>query len=190
MNRTQTINKVVGQNQLGVVLVIFGILGRLIPHIPNVTPLTSICLIAGANLSRWGAFLVLSITMFISDIILALMFGYPIFNYCTLFTYTGFVVITFVDSKLQCSQQSLPIYVCCSSLGFWIWTNFGVWITSNLYPKTLVGLSGCYIAALPFLRNSLIGDMIWGLVIFGFLKNFSRLMKRNIGELLYSTTTN
>lgn len=167
MSKMKAISKVMGQNQLGIVLVIFGILGRLIPHIPNVNPLTSIGLIAGVNLSRCVAFFVLFITMFISDVGLALLLGYPIFSYWTLFTYTGFAAITFAGSKLRCSQQALPFYIFCSSLGFWIWTNFGVWLTSNLYSKTLAGLSDCYIAALPFLRNSLVGDMAWGLVIWG-----------------------
>ena len=41
-----------------------------------------------------------------------------------------------------------------------------MWLASGIYPKTLVGLGSCYVAALPFLHNSLIGDMVWGLVIF------------------------
>jgi hypothetical protein len=68
---------------------------------------------------------------------------------------------------LQYSRKFFPTCILCSSLGFWIWTNFGVWATSGLYSKTLTGLGECYIAALPFLLNSLIGDMIWGLAILG-----------------------
>ncbi len=40
---------------------------------------------------------------------------------------------------------------------FWIWTNLGVWLLATIYPLNIQGLSACYIAAIPFLMNSLIG---------------------------------
>lgn len=164
----QTIDRFFSKNQLGIVLIIIGVFARLIPHIPNMTPLVCISLFAGACLSRRAAFLSLFTTLFISDIGLALLFGYPVFSYWTLFTYTGFAMIVLIGStKPRYSWQILPIYIFGSSLYFWIWTNLGVWLTSNLYHKTSIGLVSCYVAALPFLRNSLIGDMVWGLVIFG-----------------------
>jgi len=158
-------------DKYGIVLIIIGILSRLVPHIPNVNPLISISLIAGRNFSSFIAFSVLFFTMFISDIGLALLFGYPIFSYWTLFTYTGFIAITFISSKLKYSSKALPIYIFFSSFAFWIWTNFGVWLTSDMYYKTLIGLINCYIAALPFLGNSLLGDMIWGILILSILNS-------------------
>lgn len=163
----QKVNKFLSKNFIGISLVIVGVLGRLIPHIPNVTPLTSLSLFAGINLSCRAAILSLLFTMFVSDIGLALLLGYPVFGYWTLFTYAGFLMIVILGSRLQCSWKILPVYILISSFGFWCWTNFGVWLATNLYPKTLTGLCACYIAALPFLRNSLIGDMVWGMVIFG-----------------------
>ena len=53
------------------------------------------------------------------------------------------------------------------SIMFFIIANFGVWLVSNLYPKTLAGLAGCYVAAVPFFRNSLAGDAIYALLFFG-----------------------
>lgn len=161
-------------------IIIISILGRLIPHIPNVTPITGMCLFIGMNLSRQTAFSILLITLIISDIGLALLFNYPIFGYWTLFVYTGFITIMFISFKLHYSQKILPIYILGSSLVFWIWTNFGVWLTTNLYPKTLIGLETCYIAALPFLRNSLIGDMTWGLI---FLGVFNLILERKSKKL-------
>lgn len=163
----QKINNFLSRNQIGVVLVVVGVLGRLVPHIPNVTPLISLSLFAGANLSRRAAVLSLFGTLFVSDLGLALLLGYPVFGYWTLFTYTGFMAIVLVGASLHCSWKILPVYILSLSFGFWIWTNFGVWLTSSLYAKTLTGLGSCYVAALPFLRNSLIGDLIWGLVVFG-----------------------
>jgi hypothetical protein len=36
-----------------------------------------------------------------------------------------------------------------------------------LYPRTLDGLIECYWMALPFLRNSLAGDLFWTAALFG-----------------------
>ena len=54
-----------------------------------------------------------------------------------------------------------------SSLLFFVTTNFAVWAFSPLYAPNLAGLSKCYLAALPFLRNMLEGDLFWGFLLFG-----------------------
>ena len=54
-----------------------------------------------------------------------------------------------------------------SSLLFFVTTNFAIWAFSPLYAPNIAGLSKCYIAALPFLRNMLEGDLFWGLLLFG-----------------------
>ncbi|HSE50100.1 MAG TPA: DUF6580 family putative transport protein [Terriglobales bacterium] len=54
-----------------------------------------------------------------------------------------------------------------SSVAFFLVSNFAVWAVWAMYPKTLAGLSACYIAGLPFFRNALIGDLAWTAVFFG-----------------------
>ncbi len=54
-----------------------------------------------------------------------------------------------------------------ASVLFFIITNFGAWLVGNLYPKTLAGLVSCYVAAIPFFRNTLLGDAVYTLVLFG-----------------------
>lgn len=48
-----------------------------------------------------------------------------------------------------------------ASLLFFVITNFGVWISGELYPRTAEGLSQCYIMALPFLKNQVAGDLFF-----------------------------
>jgi hypothetical protein len=55
----------------------------------------------------------------------------------------------------------------CGSILFFILTNLGVWALAPLYPKTLSGLSECYIAAVPFFRNTLAGDLLYSGLLFG-----------------------
>src|SRR5262249_52502230 len=50
---------------------------------------------------------------------------------------------------------------------FFIVTNFGTWVSTPLYAHTLAGLVQCYDAALPFFRNTLIGDALYVASLFG-----------------------
>jgi hypothetical protein len=54
-----------------------------------------------------------------------------------------------------------------SSLIFFVTTNFAVWAFSGMYTADLAGLIHCYVAALPFLQNTVIGDMFWTTLLFG-----------------------
>jgi len=53
------------------------------------------------------------------------------------------------------------------SVLFFLITNFGVWWFQSLYPHTLDGLIACYVAAIPFFRNTLLGDLLYTAVLFG-----------------------
>jgi hypothetical protein len=49
---------------------------------------------------------------------------------------------------------------------FFAITNFAVWL-GDLYPHTPSGLADCYIAALPFYRNQIAGDLLFTGALFG-----------------------
>jgi hypothetical protein len=42
-----------------------------------------------------------------------------------------------------------------------------VWLAGGLYPRTLSGLTACYVAAIPFFRNSIVGDLLYSAALFG-----------------------
>ena len=165
---------------------VVGIAGRLLPHPPNITPLTSLSLFVSMALPPYLALSVVIITLFVSDIGLGILLSYPIIGPWTLFTYSGFVFIVLFGSKIKASKNMLPIYILGSSFGFWFWTNFGVWLTSNLYPNTISGLWICYTAALPFLHNSILGDLFWGIIIFG---SCMLTIKQPLNKLLANSKT-
>jgi len=54
-----------------------------------------------------------------------------------------------------------------ASVSFFIISNFAVWAVWNMYPKNLVGLMACYVAALPFFRNAIVSDLFFAVVFFG-----------------------
>jgi hypothetical protein len=53
-----------------------------------------------------------------------------------------------------------------SSLLFFVISNFGVWFCYNMYTHDFAGLISCYIAGVPFLKNAVMGDLIFSTALF------------------------
>ena len=62
----------------------------------------------------------------------------------------------------------------CSIL-FFLLSNGAVWAFSGMYPLTWQGLTQCYVAALPFLDKTVLGDLFWTAVLFGGAWLFQRV---------------
>ena len=59
------------------------------------------------------------------------------------------------------------LMVLAGGLAYFALTNFSVWLRGHLYPPTTEGLIACYTAALPFLKNLLLGNLVFSAVLFG-----------------------
>ena len=150
-NKFDRIQKIV------LLIIIFGVICRLIPHPPNFSPVTAIALFGGLNFSdKRIAFSIPLIVLFLSDLIL----GISVIN---LFVYTGFLTIVFLGTKIKSIKFGNIIL---SSFIFFLISNFGVWIIG--YPKNIEGLILCYTMAIPFFGYSIAGDLF-----FGYLFKFS-----------------
>jgi len=140
---------------------------RLIPHIPNFTPVASMALFGGVYFTdKRLAYIVPILIMILSDIFLG-------FSMISIFVYLSFILISLLGTIFQSiSIKSILI----SSIVFFIITNFGVWLMG--YPKTLGGLVECYTLAIPFFRNSILGDLFYsGIMYFSFeyiIKKYSK----------------
>lgn len=147
------------KKQLVIILfIVVAAMFRLMPHFPNVTPITAMALFSGVYLTNKKlAFIIPILAMFISDLFLG-------FSSITLFVYAAFILVSYIGiSSKKVSIKTILL----SSIGFFIITNFGVWLFG--YPKTLNGLMECYTLAIPFFRNSLIGDFFFaGVMYYGF----------------------
>jgi hypothetical protein len=54
-----------------------------------------------------------------------------------------------------------------SSVFFFLVTNFCTWLVTPWYARTAQGLGECYVAALPFFRYTVTGDVLFTLGLFG-----------------------
>ena len=144
---------------------------RLVPHPPNMTPIAAMALFGGAYFaSKKTALLVPLAAMYLSDLALGFfIYDFGWFHGFMPFVYACFVMTVCLGFLVR--RRLTPLMVggaaLTGSVMFFIVTNFGVWLVGSLYPKTLAGLAGCYVAAIPFFRNTLAGDLVYTLVLFG-----------------------
>ncbi len=139
---------------------------RLLPHIPNFTPLGAFALFVGVFVARkhwWGLLLPL-FAMFLSDLfigfydlkLMAVVYG-------SFLAYTAFGMLI--------SRRKNIATVLLGSMGgavlFYLTTNFAVWLFSSWYPHTVSGLVLSYTFALPFFKYTLLGDLFFTSILFG-----------------------
>lgn len=144
-----------------IALVGFSIFARLTPHPANFTPLAALALFGGYILpGRWAVAAPVA-AMIISDVFIGL-------HSLILFTWGSLAVIAWLASRRlnTASIENLGLFSLGSSMIFFVITNFGVWMEGKLYARTLEGLISCYYNALPFLRGTVVGDLVYTAIIF------------------------
>lgn len=153
-------------------LILAAALTRLLPHPPNFTPITAVALFGGTLLPLRWAFLITFGAMALSDIALGILLGnWSVTFHSTLPAVYGSFALTILLAawllRPRCTLGRLAGVTFTASLLFFVVTNFAVWLSGELYPKTWGGLIACYVAALPFFRNSFAGDVLFTAVLFG-----------------------
>lgn len=149
---------------IALLFILLGVVFRIIPHVPNFTPIAAVALFGGVYFSKKMALVLPIAAMLVSD-----------------------MFIGFYDLKIMVAVYGS--FVLCVVLGFWLkknkswgsvlgssfltafifffFTNFAVFAFSPWYAKTFSGIIQCYLMALPFFRNTLLGDLFYTSVFFG-----------------------
>ncbi|MFN3560867.1 MAG: DUF6580 family putative transport protein [Chloroherpetonaceae bacterium] len=157
-----------------IILVFIGALSRLIPHPANFTAIAAVALFGAVKMKDKKQALLIPIgAMLLSDTIFEVMYRAGVsasagFHSGMWYVYGAFVVISLIGFWVR-SSFSIPrlaLGTLIGSLVFFVVTNFGVWL-SGWYGYTVEGLSACYIAAIPFYRNQVLGDVFFTAVLFG-----------------------
>jgi hypothetical protein len=168
----------------------FAAVTRLLPHPSNVTAVGAMALFGGAYFSnRIVAFLVPLAAMICSDIFLEIFFRMGIspsegFHFALPFVYLSFgvsVLIGFWIGNKPTVTKTIAGGLVATTV-FFIVTNFAVWL-EGYYGHTLQGLVSCYVAAIPYHRNTLIGDAVYITAMFGTYE----LIKSKLPTLAYSS---
>ncbi len=140
------------KENLLILFILIAIWFRLIPHLPNFTPITSLALFSGLMFKRkWLSIVIPIVAMILSDIVLG-------FSEITIWVYLAISTISITNwFQSKINMKSILL----SSLIFFIISNFGVWLIGG-YPHTINGLFMCFTLAIPFFGYSILGDLFWG----------------------------
>jgi hypothetical protein len=141
---------------IALALVVFGVALRLLPHPANFAPLTALAIFSGSFLPRRYGLAVPLLAAVISDIFIGFYGIMPIVWAC-------YLIIALASGRFlrhPTVLSGLGFTVAASGF-FFVSTNFAVWLFGGMYPHTLAGLQQCYLLAIPFFRNSLLGDLTY-----------------------------
>ena len=144
-------------------IILLAALSRLLPHLPNFTPVGAMALFGGAFLSnRSRALAAVFSAMLLSDLLLG-------FHDTAWAVYLSLGLIVLLGGRYVRNLGSGVLGCVAASVLFFIITNFAVWLSGGLYPLSLEGLILCYVAAVPFFWNTISGDLFYfGLMCAGY----------------------
>ncbi len=160
-----------------VILVVLGFAFRLLPHSWNFTPIGAIALFSGFYFKKKYAFVVPVLALFISDAFLGF------YNWkLMLLVYGSFLLCVVLGFWLKKHKKWYTVAgtSIIAALLFFFITNFAVWMFTPWYAKTLSGIIQCYIMAIPFFRNTLLGNLFYVTVLFGAYEIVQVLIKNKL----------
>jgi hypothetical protein len=152
---------------LAYLFVVLAVAVRFMPHPWMFTPVVGSLLFFGARGSRrqlWIPFVLLAA----SDIVLTrLVYSYP-FTWDHYVTFAWYAAVLWLGTRLGAKTKLLPVVgaALASSVSFYLLSNLATWASTDMYPKNLSGVMECYVAAIPFFRHALAGDLIFTVAMF------------------------
>ncbi len=157
-------------------LILAAVILRFLPHAPNFAPITAVALFGGTYLANKKLAIVLPIAaMLVSDYFIG-FYHWPIMLSVYLsFALSGLLGLWLRRRKNLNNTIGTTLF---ASIQFFLITNFAVWAFGTMYPHTASGLLASYVNAVPFFRNTLLGDFFYVGVMFGAYELIKRRVAR------------
>jgi hypothetical protein len=157
-------------------LTVLSVAGRLIPHVPNVTPVGASCLFAGSRIGGALSYLLPLVVMIATDPIVGSAGGARSgYSSASLVVYACFMINVWIGRRLVRTVTAARVggaaFLC--SFQFFVLTDLAEWYRwsdvarLHTYTRNLSGLVECYAAALPFWGRTLAGDLLFSGALFG-----------------------
>lgn len=157
-------------------LLVIGIIGRVIPHPPNFTPIGGIIIFSMLSLeNRFLKFFIPILVFWVSDLIinnitLPLTYpqyyqGFQLFGNWSIYLALFSIMLglkLFLNNR---KKYLIPRSSLIAATLFFLITNFGVWLGSSFYPPTFSGFLICLGAGVPFFGNNLLSTLIYSYVL-------------------------
>jgi len=182
MPRTHESALLTPRNLVLCAMIAFAVGYRLLVHFSvgalpwNFTPVEAMALFGGAYFAdRRLAVLVPLAAMALSDVVI----GFD--GAMSLVVYACIAATAFAGFGLRGRVRifNTAFAAVASATGFYLITNFFVWLTGTMYAHSSAGLIECYVAGWPFYQyGSLPGTLLWSALLFG---GFALLSRRYAG---------
>jgi len=158
---------------LAYIFVIFAVLvhARAVPMPFHFTPVAAALLFFGARMPRNRMITPLAL-LIVSDIYLnKFVYGYAL-GWDQAVTWVWYLAIMLFGQTLARNTSVLRVVGASlvASISFFLVSNFAFWtvpVAREMYPATWSGLVACYVAAIPFFRNTLASDLLFSAAFFG-----------------------
>ncbi len=155
-----------------------------VPSMANFSPVGTMALFGGAYFAKkqW-AFIVPMSALWLSNLVLNNVFYtkyYPTFSFgFELAVFVSFALVVAMGIVLlkKVSVVNLLIANVLGTVGFFLISNFFVWAGGTMYPQTMEGLGMCFTMGLPFLKNTLVSNLLFSAVMFGTFEYFKTQVK-------------
>ncbi|HEX5797673.1 MAG TPA: DUF6580 family putative transport protein [Candidatus Saccharimonadales bacterium] len=163
---------------LAVALVVLGVVMRLLPHTANFAPIAAIALFGAVYLKRRYALILPVVALLISDIFI----GFDSLQ-SRLTVYGSFMLVGLLGLAIRKRKNVATIIggSLAGSIIFYLITNFAYFYPPTMYPHNLAGVVSSYYNALPFFRNTLLGDLFYTGLLFG-LYELAVYINKNRGK--------
>lgn len=169
MNKQKTFGLIIAA-----ILVLAAAISRVIMYPDNFSPIIGMAIFSGAILlDKRLAFALPLFAMFLSDIMFEAFNIAPGFwGWGQLVGYGILALITIIAFNLKkISVRNIIAYSIMSSVLFYLLSNLSFFLIDNpvyhTYTQDANGFIQCYVQALPFLRTSLVADLVYSGILFG-----------------------
>ncbi|RFZ84742.1 hypothetical protein DYU05_03810 [Mucilaginibacter terrenus] len=136
----------------------------------NFTPVGAIALFGGAYFTdKWKAYLVPLVTLFVSDIFINYLYTskWVLFYSSSIWLYLCFALMVLAGSLIKkVNVGTVGLASLAAVLIHWLVMDLP-WLYGTMYPHTLTGYGTSLVAAIPFEKNMILGDLLFGTILFG-----------------------
>jgi len=142
---------------------------RFIPMPFHFTPVAAALLFFGARMPRRQMWRPVALLIAADIYLNRQVYGYPL-QADQVITWAWYAAILLLGGLLAKNASALKVVGAslAASVSFFVISNFAVWaVYREMYPATFNGLMACYVAALPFFRNTAISDLLFSAAFFG-----------------------
>ena len=154
--------------------------GSVLSPLANFTPIGAMALFAGCYFNdKWKSYLVPLGILLLSDVLL-MQTVYKEHSNGFLYggwawIYASFALMVMIGNYIKkVTIKSVLLAAVAAALTHWIVSDFGVWLgggtditTGQPYTHDAHGFMMCYYLAIPYMKNMLIGNILYGALMFG-----------------------